>query len=145
MEVDQYWRTRTVAEAMKDYTCLRLTCACGRITDNPFALLLQRRGQSRSFLGSIRFKCQELISGTTSRAFPDLPCLVLACLVPPILREDAGTQDLQEQDAGTQDFREQDAGTQDTFPAHIYHRLPRLLYRNESSRAVSLRRIHRSL
>ena len=43
MEIDSYWRTRTVAEAMKDYAFLRLTCACGRITDYPFTLLLQRR------------------------------------------------------------------------------------------------------
>ena len=46
MEND-YWRTRTVAEAMKDYAFLRLTCACGRITDYPFTLLLQRQGVSR--------------------------------------------------------------------------------------------------
>ncbi len=46
MEND-YWRTRTVEEAMKDYAFLRLTCACGRITDYPFTLLLQRQGVSR--------------------------------------------------------------------------------------------------
>ena len=44
MEIDSYWRTRTVAEAMKDYAFLRLTCECGRITDYPFTLLLQRKG-----------------------------------------------------------------------------------------------------
>ena len=58
MEND-YWRTRTVAEAMKDYAFLRLTCACGRITEYPFTLLLQRRGVSRdTFLGNIRFRCK---------------------------------------------------------------------------------------
>jgi hypothetical protein len=59
MEND-YWRTRTVAEAMKDYAFLRLTCACGRITDYPFPLLLQRPGVSRdSFIGNIRFRCKK--------------------------------------------------------------------------------------
>ena len=58
MEND-YWRTRTVAEAMKDYAFLRLTCACGRISDYPFTLLLQRKGVSRdTFLGNIRFRCK---------------------------------------------------------------------------------------
>src|SRR6266568_6410221 len=47
MEKD-YWRTRTIAEAEdQDYSHLRLTCACGRITDYPFTLLLQRQGVSR--------------------------------------------------------------------------------------------------
>ena len=57
---DQYWRTRTVNEAqLQGYTSLRLTCACGRITDYPFTLLLQRRGVTRySFLGNIRFRCK---------------------------------------------------------------------------------------
>jgi len=40
-KLDEYWKTLTVAEAMKDYSSLRLTCACGRITDYPFVLLLQ--------------------------------------------------------------------------------------------------------
>jgi hypothetical protein len=56
MEID-YWRTRTVAEAMKDYAFLRLTCPCGQITAYPFTLSLQRRGVSReSFIGNIRFR-----------------------------------------------------------------------------------------
>jgi hypothetical protein len=39
---------------LKDYAFLRLTCPCGRITDYPSGLLLQRRGVSReSFLGNI--------------------------------------------------------------------------------------------
>src|SRR5438876_3789886 len=47
MEKD-YWRTRTIAEAKdQGYSHLRLTCACGRITDYPFTLLLQRQGVSR--------------------------------------------------------------------------------------------------
>ena len=60
MEID-YWRTRTrVEEAMKDYAFLRLTCECGRITDYPFTLLLQRKGVSReSFIGNIRFRCKK--------------------------------------------------------------------------------------
>jgi hypothetical protein len=42
------------------YTFLRLTCACGRITDYPLPLLLQRRGVSReTFIGNIGFKCQK--------------------------------------------------------------------------------------
>jgi len=44
MEVDQYWKIRTVAGAMKDYTCFRLKASCGRITDYPFTLLLQHKG-----------------------------------------------------------------------------------------------------
>ena len=78
METD-YWRTRTVEEAMKDYAFLRLTCACGRITDYPFPLLLQRRGVSRdTFIGNIRFRCKkcggkELKIGVRSQAPPLTP------------------------------------------------------------------------
>ncbi len=56
-----YWRTRCVGEAMdQGYTFLRLTCTCGRITDYPFTLLLQRRGVTRyTFLGNIRFRCKQ--------------------------------------------------------------------------------------
>jgi hypothetical protein len=55
-----YWRSRTIAEAEdQGYSHLRLTCACGRITDYPFTLLLQRQGVSReSFIGNIRFRCK---------------------------------------------------------------------------------------
>ena len=55
------WRTRTINEAqLQGYTSLRLTCACGRITDYPFTLLLQRRGVTRyTFLGNIAFKCKK--------------------------------------------------------------------------------------
>ncbi len=61
VEIDQYWRTRTINEAqLQGYSCLRLTCGCGRITDYPFVLLLQRRGVTRhSFIGNIRFRCKE--------------------------------------------------------------------------------------
>jgi hypothetical protein len=60
-QVDQYWRTRTINEAqLQEYTSLRLICGCGRITDYPFTLLLQRRGVTRySFLGNIRFRCKD--------------------------------------------------------------------------------------
>ncbi len=58
-KLDEYWKTLTVAEAMKDYSSLRLTCACGRITDYPFVLLLQRRGVNRdTSIGNIRFRCK---------------------------------------------------------------------------------------
>ena len=59
-QADQYWRTRTINEAqVQGYISLRLTCACGRITDYPFTLLLQRRGVSRdTFIGNIRFRCK---------------------------------------------------------------------------------------
>jgi hypothetical protein len=50
----------TINEAMSQGTFLRLTCVCGRITDYPFALLLQRRGVTRqTFLGTIRFRCDK--------------------------------------------------------------------------------------
>jgi hypothetical protein len=69
MEID-YWRTRTVEEAMKDYAFLRLTCACGRITDYPFTLLLQRRGVTRdTFIGNIRFRCKKCGVTTKQVAF----------------------------------------------------------------------------
>jgi len=60
MDLDGYWKTRSVGEAIdQGYTFLRLTCACGRITDYPFTLLLQRKGVSRdSFIGNIRFRCK---------------------------------------------------------------------------------------
>jgi len=60
MEND-YWRTRSVAEAMdQGYTFLRLTCGCGRISDYPFRLLLQRKGVTRdTFIGNIGFRCQK--------------------------------------------------------------------------------------
>jgi len=58
MEIDGYWKTRCVGEAIdQGYAFLRLTCECGRITDYPFTLLLQRRGVSRdTFIGNIRFR-----------------------------------------------------------------------------------------
>ncbi len=61
MELDSWWRTRTVGEAMgQGYTFLRLTCRCGRISEYPFPLLLQRPGVTRySFLGNIPFRCQK--------------------------------------------------------------------------------------
>jgi hypothetical protein len=59
MEID-YWRTRSVGETIdQGYTSLRLTCECGRITDYPFTLLLQRKGVNRTtFIGNIRFRCK---------------------------------------------------------------------------------------
>jgi hypothetical protein len=61
MELDGYWKTRCVGEAIdQGYAFLRLTCSCGRITDYPFPLLLQRKGVSRvTFLGNIPFKCKQ--------------------------------------------------------------------------------------
>jgi hypothetical protein len=60
-QANQYWRTRTINEPqVQGYTSLRLTCACGRITDYPFTLLLQRWGVTRySFLGNVPFKCKK--------------------------------------------------------------------------------------
>jgi hypothetical protein len=60
MDLDGYWKTRCVGEAVdQGYSFLRLTCECGRITDYPFTLLLQRKGVSReSFIGNIRFRCK---------------------------------------------------------------------------------------
>ena len=54
--IDQYWRSRTINEAqLQGYTGLRLTCGCGRITDYPFTLLLQRQTVTRhNFIGNIR-------------------------------------------------------------------------------------------
>src|SRR5215813_14806716 len=59
-KADQYWRSRTINEAqLQGYTGLRLTCGCGRITDYPFTLLLQRRSVTRhKFIGNIRFRCK---------------------------------------------------------------------------------------
>src|SRR5262249_2420671 len=60
-KADQYWRSRTINEAqLQGYTGLRLTCGCGRITDYPFTLLLQRRSVARhNFIGNIRFRCKD--------------------------------------------------------------------------------------
>jgi hypothetical protein len=57
----QYWKTRTVNEAqLQGYTVLRLTCACGRTTDYPLVLLLQRKNVTRyTFLGNIAFRCKQ--------------------------------------------------------------------------------------
>src|SRR6266536_6537405 len=46
MEIEGYWRTRTIAEAQdQGYSHLRATCSgCGRISDLPWPLLLRRRG-----------------------------------------------------------------------------------------------------
>jgi hypothetical protein len=54
-ELDGFWRTRCVGEAIdQGYAFLRLTCGCGRITDYPFTLMLQRKGVSRdTFIGKI--------------------------------------------------------------------------------------------
>ena len=56
-----YWRARTINEAqLQGYRVVRLTCECGRITDYPLALLLQRRGVTRyRFLGNMPFKCKK--------------------------------------------------------------------------------------
>ena len=85
MDINQFWKSRTLGEVMgQGYAFLRLTCKCGRITDYPFTLLLQRKGVSRnSFLGNIPFRCQkcgnaEPIIGVTRQR--DAP---LAGSVPP--------------------------------------------------------------
>jgi len=64
MDIESFWKSRTVREAMdQGYPFLRL--ACGRITDYPFPLLLQRKGVSRdTFIGNIGFKCEKC--GSTS-------------------------------------------------------------------------------
>ena len=60
-DLDAYWKTRCVGEAMdQGYTFLRLSCSCGRITDYPFTLLLQRKNVTRdTFIGNVGFKCQK--------------------------------------------------------------------------------------
>jgi hypothetical protein len=61
MEVDSYWRTRSILEAQKKgYSHLRATCgARGRITDIPWKLLLQSpRVTPQSFLGNLPLKCE---------------------------------------------------------------------------------------
>jgi hypothetical protein len=61
MEIDSYWRTRTIAEAQSQgYTHLRVTCAgCGRISDIPWQLLLGRsRVTPESFIGNVPLRCQ---------------------------------------------------------------------------------------
>jgi len=70
MEIDVFWRTRCVGEAIdQGYAFLRLTCGCGRITDYPLPLLLQRRGVTRdSFLGNT-------VSSARNAAAHHLPAL----------------------------------------------------------------------
>ncbi len=61
MEIEGYWRTRTIAEAWAEgYSHLRATCPkCGRIADVPWPLLIGRKGTNRNtFLGNIPLKCQ---------------------------------------------------------------------------------------
>jgi hypothetical protein len=59
VEIDHYWRTRTISEAQKQgYTSLRLSCACGRITYFPLISLLRRPGVTRyTCFSNIPFKC----------------------------------------------------------------------------------------
>jgi uncharacterized cysteine cluster protein YcgN (CxxCxxCC family) len=63
MERDSYWRTRTIAEAQSQgYTHLRVTCAgCGRITDMPLRMLLDRspRVTPESFIGNLPLRRQK--------------------------------------------------------------------------------------
>jgi hypothetical protein len=61
MELDGYWKPELRAKPIdQGYAFLRLTCACGRITDYPFTLLLQRKGVTRnSFIGNIGFRCKK--------------------------------------------------------------------------------------
>jgi len=67
MELDSYWRTRTIAEAQSQgCTHLRVTCAgCDRVTDMPLRMLL---GHSRvtleSFIGNLPLRCQKCGSAT---------------------------------------------------------------------------------
>jgi hypothetical protein len=61
MESGMWWRTRTVAEGMATGTFLRLSCACGRIADFPFALLLHQRRRDPGHLpGEHRLQVWEL-------------------------------------------------------------------------------------
>ena len=67
MEIDSYWRTRTIAEAQSQgYTHLRVTCAgCGRITDIPLRMLFGRsRVTSESFIGNVPLRCQKCGNAT---------------------------------------------------------------------------------
>lgn len=62
MELDSYWRTRTIAEAQsQSYTHLRVACAgCGRVTDIPWQMLLGRsRVTPESFIGNVPLRCQK--------------------------------------------------------------------------------------
>jgi hypothetical protein len=61
MEIDSYWRTRTISEAQaQGYSHLRAVCSgCGSIIDIPWLLLLRRPGISRdSFIGNLPLRCQ---------------------------------------------------------------------------------------
>ncbi len=61
MEIDSYWRTRCVGEAMdQGYSHLRAVCSgCGRITDIPWLLMLRRPGIRRdTFIGNLPLRCQ---------------------------------------------------------------------------------------
>ncbi len=61
MGIDDYWRTRTIAEAEdQGYAHLRATClGCGRISDLPWPFLVRRPGISRdTFLGNLPLRCQ---------------------------------------------------------------------------------------
>ncbi len=68
MEIDSYWRIRTIAEAQaQGYSHLRATCSGrGRIPDLPLPLLLRRAGISReTFLVNVPLLCQR--GGTRRR------------------------------------------------------------------------------
>jgi hypothetical protein len=62
MEIDGYWRTRTIVEAQdQGYSHLRVTCSgCGKITDLPWSLILRRLGITRdTFIGNIKLRCDK--------------------------------------------------------------------------------------
>jgi hypothetical protein len=67
MEIDSYWRTRTIAEAQaQGYSHLRGTCpSCGRIAAVPWPLLIGRKCTTRdTFLGNIPLKCRRCGNAT---------------------------------------------------------------------------------
>ncbi len=80
MEIDSYWRTRTIAEAQaQGYSHLRATCpSCGRIADVPWPLLIDRKGTNRNtFLGNIPLKCQRRDTTPTIRVSHSSNALVI--------------------------------------------------------------------
>ncbi len=61
MEIDSYWRTRTIAKAQaQGHSHVRAVCSgCGHITDIPWLLVLRRQSISReTFIGNLPLRCQ---------------------------------------------------------------------------------------
>jgi len=60
--IDDFWRTRTIAEAEdQGYSHLRVTYSgCGRISDLPWPLLLGRPGiAANTFLSNFKLRCEK--------------------------------------------------------------------------------------